>query len=98
MFHSISENKDRKESIRVYQKPLNSNRVNFSFGLPEWQQKYSTTTNEFYTKKKLKGNREILNKDYLTPNYSGFKLVHFPQKEPFLTSNKRDFKEYNRTE
>ena len=98
MFHSISENKDRKESIRVYQKPLNSNRVNFSFGLPEWQQKYSTTTNEFYTKKELKGNREILNKDYLTPNYSGFKLVHFPQKEPFLTSNKRDFKEYNRTE
>ena len=63
MFYSISENKGRKESIRVYKTPLNSNRVNFSFGLPEWQQKYTTTTNEFYTQKNLVGNRLILNKD-----------------------------------
>jgi len=98
MFYSISENKGRKESIRVYGKPLNSNRVNFTFGLPEWQQKYSTTTNEFYTTKNLIGNRLILNKEYLTPNYSGFKLIHFPQKEPFLTSNKRDFIEFKRKE
>ena len=97
MFRSISENKDRIESIRVYKQPLNSNKVNFSFGLPEWQQKYSTTTNEFYTKKKLTGNREIINKEYLKSNYSGLQLIHFPQKEPFLTSNKRDFKIYNRT-
>ena len=96
MFYSISENKGRKESIRVYKTPLNSNRVNFTFGLPEWQQKYTTTTNEFYTQKNLVGNRLILNKDYLTPNYSGFKLIHFPQKEPFLTSNKRDFIEFKR--
>ena len=94
MFYSISENKGRKESVKVWDKPINANRVNFKFGLPEWQQKYSTTTNEFYTQKKLTGNRLTLDKEYLTPNYSGFKLIHFPQKEPFLTSNKRDFKEY----
>ena len=98
MFYSISENKGKKESIRVYRTPLNSNRVNFSFGLPEWQQKYSTTTNEFYTQKNLTGNREILDKEYLSPNYSGIKLIHFPQKEPFLTSNKRDFIEFKRKE
>ena len=98
MFSSISENKKQKPCIRVYGTPLNSNKVNFTFGLPEWQQKYSTTTNEFYNQKKLTGNRIILQKDYLSPNYSGFKLIHFPQKEPFLTSNKRDFIEYNRKE
>ena len=94
----MTENKKQKLCIRVYGKPLNSNRVNFTFGRPEWQQKYSTTTEEFYNQKKLSGNRIILNKDYLSPNYSGFKLIHFPQKEPFLTSNKRDFIEYNRKE
>ena len=98
MFSSISENKKQKPCIRVYGTPLNSNKVNFTLGLPEWQQKYSTTTNEFYNQKKLTGNRIILQKDYLSPNYSGFKLIHFPQKEPFLTSNKRDFIEYNRKE
>ena len=98
MFSSISENKKQKPCIRVYGTPLNSNKVNFTFGLPEWQQKYSTTTNEFYNQKKLTGNRIILQKDYLSPNYSGFKLIHFPQKEPFLTPNKRDFIEYNRKE
>ena len=98
MFSSISENKKQKPCIRVYGTPLNSNKVNFTFGLPEWQQKYSTTTNEFYNQKKFTGNRIILQKDYLSPNYSGFKLIHFPQKEPFLTSNKRDFIEYNRKE
>ena len=94
MFYSISENKGRKESVKVWDKPINANSVNFKFDLPEWQQKYSTTTNEFYTQKKLTGNRLTLDKEYLTPNYSGFKLIHFPQKEPFLTSNKRDFKDY----
>ena len=97
-YYSISENKGRKESIKVWDKPINANRVDFKFGLPEWQQKYSTTTNEFYTQKKLTGNRLTLDKEYLTPNYSGFKLIHFPQKEPFLTSNKRDFIEFKRKE
>ncbi len=44
MFYSISENKGRKESIKVWDKPINANNVNFKFDLPEWQQKYSTTT------------------------------------------------------
>ena len=42
MFYSISENKGRKESVKVWDKPINAN--NFKFDLPEWQQKYSTTT------------------------------------------------------
>ena len=95
MFRTISENKGRKESIRVYGIPLKSNKHNFDFGRPEWQQKYSTTTGEFHTNKKLTGNREILEQDYLKPNYSGFKLIHFPQKKPFLTSNARDFIKFN---
>ena len=44
MFYSISENKGRKESVKVWDKPINANSVNFKFDLPEWQQKYSTTT------------------------------------------------------
>ena len=95
MFRAISENKGRKECIRIYGVPLRSNRVNFSFGRPEWQQKYTTTTGEFHCKKKLTDNRHILDKEYLKPNFSGFKLIHFPQKKPFLTSNARDFIPYN---
>ncbi len=33
-----------------------------------------------------------MNKPYLKSNYSEIEYVHFPNKEPFLTSNKRDFK------
>jgi hypothetical protein len=60
MFCNLSKNKGRKESIRVYGIPLKSNRVNFTFGRPEWQQKLATTHNHFYDLKKLTGNREIL--------------------------------------
>ncbi len=95
MFSTISENRGRKESIRVYGIPIKSNKVNFSLGRPEWQQKYSTTTGEFHCNKKLTDNRIILDKEYLKPNYSGFKLIHFPQKKPFLTSNARDFISFN---
>ena len=91
MFCNLSKNKGGKESIRVYGVPLRSNRVNFTFGRPEWQQKLATTHNHFYDLKDLKGNREILDKPYLKRDYSGFKLIHFPQKRPFLTSNARDF-------
>jgi hypothetical protein len=38
---------------------------------------------------------DLSDKKYLTPNYSNIEYVHFPNKEPFLTSNKRDFKTYN---
>ena len=97
MFSTISENKGRIGGIKI-KDPINSNKTNFIFGLPEWQQKYTTTTQEFFTPKNIKGNRLILDKEYLSPNYSGFKLIHFPQKEPFLTSNKRDFVEFKRKE
>ena len=95
MFSTISENRGRKESIRVYGIPIKSNKVNYSIGRPEWQQKYTTTTGEFHCNKKLTDNRVILDKEYLKPNYSGFKLIHFPQKKPFLTSNARDFISFN---
>ena len=91
MFSTISVNKGRNQSLRVYGIPFKSNKVNYSIGRPEWQQKYTTAYGEFYTKKKLYGNKEELNKEYLKPNYSGFKLIDFPQEKPFLTSNARDF-------
>lgn len=34
----------------------------------------------------------LADKPYLKSNYSNIEYVHFPNKEPFLTSNKRDFK------
>ena len=73
-------------------KPIEGNNTNYTLGRPEWQQKWETKYQEFYTEKDLHNNREILNKPYLKPNYSGFEYVHFPNKEPFLTSNQRDFK------
>ena len=91
MFSSISENKGRKQGLRISGIPVKSDKVNFSFGRPEWQQKYTTTYGELHNKKKLYGNKEELNKEYLTPNYSGFKLIHFPQAKPFLTTNARDY-------
>ena len=91
MFSTISENIGRTQSIRVSGIPFKSNKVNYSIGRPEWQQKYTTTYGELHNKKNLFGNREELNKEYLKPNYSGFKLIHFPQEKPFLTSNARDF-------
>ena len=95
MFSTISENKGKPDSKRVCGLPLKSYKSNFSFGLPEWQQKITTINRELHSPKKLTGNREILNKEYLKPNYSGFKLIHFPQKKPFLTSNSRDFIYFN---
>ena len=95
MFTTISENKGSKESKRVCGIPFKSYKSNFDFGRPEWQQKFTTTNREFHCPKKLMGNREILDKEYLKPYYSGFKLIHFPQKKPFLTSNARDYIFFN---
>lgn len=44
---------------------------------------------------KLENNKVKLDKPYLKPNYSNFEFKHFPNKEPFLTSNKRDFKPFS---
>ena len=95
MFATITEDKGKKTCKRICGRPLESNKVNFNFGRPEWQQKFSSTSREYHSPKKLKGNREILDKDYLKPNFSGFKLIHFPQEKPFLTSNARDFIFFN---
>ena len=91
MFRTISENKGKQDCKRVLGLPLKSYKSNVSLGRPEWQQLYTTTMREFHCPKKLTGNREILDKEYLKPNFSGFQLIHFPQKKPFLTSNARDF-------
>jgi hypothetical protein len=96
MFSTISENLGRQSSKYIfYGVPLKSNKTNYSLGRPEWQQEFTTTNRELHNVKKLTGNREIIDKDYLKPNYSGFKLIHFPQEKPFLTSNGRDFIFFN---
>ncbi len=92
MFASISINPPCPSGKRVVGKPVEGNNTNYSLGRPEWQQKWETKYQEYFTEKDLHNNREILNQPYLKPNYSGFEYVHFPNKEPFLTSNQRDFK------
>lgn len=95
MFSSLSVNPDVGNGKRVCGKPIDSQKVNFSLGRPEWQQKYQSTSSEYHCKKQLTGNRAILTQEYLKPNYSNFELTHSPQKNPFLTSNARDYKKYN---
>ena len=95
MFRNLSKNKIIPKGKKVFSNNLPTNKVNFSFGCPEWQQKYISTTKDFYNRKKLIGNREIIEKDYLKPGFSNFELVHFPNKKPFMTSNIRDFKNHN---
>ena len=90
MFASISINPPCPSGKRVVGKPVEGNNTNYSLGRPEWQQKWETKYQEYFTEKDLHNNREILNQPYLKPNYSEY--VHFPNKEPFLTSNQRDFK------
>ena len=93
MFRTISENKGRNQSKKMVEGvPIKSNVVNIRIGRPEWQQSYSTASREFHNLKKLTGNKADLDGlEYLKPNFSNFKLVHFPQKKPFLTSSARDF-------
>ena len=98
MFASISQNPPIPHGKRVVGKPVEGNNTQYTLGLPEWQQKWETKYQEHYTEKDLHNNREILDKPYLKPNYSNFEYVHFPNKEPFLTSNRRDFKPIHMTE
>ena len=90
MFASISINPPCPSGKRVVGKPVEGNNTNYTLGRPEWQQKWETKYQEYFTEKDLHNNREILNQPYLKPNYSGFEYVHFPNKEPFLTSNQRE--------
>ena len=98
MFASISQNPPIPHGKRVVGKPVEGNNTQYTLGLPEWQQKWETKYQEHYKEKDLHNNREILDKPYLKPNYSNFEYVHFPNKEPFLTSNRRDFKPIHMTE
>jgi hypothetical protein len=36
---------------------------------------------------------ELKDREYLKNNFSNFEYKHFPSKQPFMTSNMRDFKE-----
>ena len=98
MFSKLSLNRKVPGGKRTFDSIMCSNKSSFSFGLPEWQQSYTTTSKIFHSKKNLKDNIAILDKDYLKPNFSGFKLIHFPQAKPFLTSNRRDFIKYSITD
>ena len=90
MFSNLSINPFLVEG-RIVDRPQKGNKSQYSLGLPEWQQDYQSTHRDLYTPKNLHGNRAILDKPYLKPNYSGFQLHLFPQEKPFLTSNLRDY-------
>ncbi|MCQ2819121.1 MAG: hypothetical protein MJ252_17805 [archaeon] len=96
MFMQISDD-DPNQFIpydtRVCGKPMNSQESNFSFGRPEWQQNWTTVNKIFHNEKNIKESKIILDKPYLKANYSTLQFNHDPSKDPFLTSNKRDFKE-----
>jgi hypothetical protein len=90
MFSNLSINPFLVEG-RIVDRPQKGNKSQYSLGLPEWQQDYQSTHRDLYTPKNLHGNRAVLDKPYLKPNYSGFQLHLFPQEKPFLTSNLRDY-------
>lgn len=98
MFASITENPILPHGKRVCGKPVDSQETNFEFGLPEWQQKWTTKYRDYYTEKDLRECKNILDKPYLKPNYSCFEYLDFPSPQPFLTSNMRDFKPIHMTE
>ena len=92
MLSKISLNPITKRGLKKPGNILNSQKVNFSFGLPEWQQPFKSTSQIYYDQKTLQGNRVVLNNKYLKPNYSQIEFKSCPQDKPFLTSNQRDFK------
>jgi hypothetical protein len=90
MFSGLSINPFLTEG-RIVERPQQSNQSQFDLGNPDIKYKIQSTHRDLYTPKPLNGNRAVLNKPYLKPNYSGFQLKLFPQEKPFLTSNLRDF-------
>jgi len=95
MFRTISINPPIKHGKRKVGKIIDSQKVNFSIGRPEWQEEIKSTSQIYYDKKRLTDNKMILNKKYLKRNYSQVDLHNYPQENPFMTSNKRDFKTIN---
>ena len=92
MFRTISINKPINHGKKAVNKIIDSQKVNFSIGRPEWQQDIKSTSQIFYDKKRLTDNKIILNKNYLKRNYSQIDLQNFPQENHFMTSNSRDYK------
>ena len=92
MFRTISINKPEKQGKKKFINIIDSQKVNYSIGRPEWQQEFKSTSRIFHDVKNLNDNRFILNKNYLKKNYSQIDFLNYPQDNPFLTSNRRDFK------
>ena len=93
MFRTISLNDIKKHGKKQFPQTLETNKVNFSIGRPEWQQEIKSSSQIFYDKKRLTNNRYIINKKYLNKFYSQVDLFHSKQEFPFLTSNARDYHE-----
>ena len=95
MFKTISINKPIKHGKKRIGKIIDSQKVNFSIGRPEWQEDIKSTSQIFYDRKKIEDNKFILDKAYLKRNYSQINLKNYPQDNHYMTSNKRDFKKIN---
>ena len=95
MFKTISINQPIKQGKKKVNKIIDSQKVNFSFGSPEWQQDIQSTSRIFHDVKRLTDNTMILDKKYLKRNYSQVDIQNYPQDKPFMTSNMRDFKTLN---
>ena len=92
MFRSISVNNPTKHGKKIFNCITDNQKVNFSFGRPEWQQEFKSTSRIYHDIKKLTDNTMKLNKDYIKRNYSQFDMYNFPQENHFMTSNERDYK------
>ena len=93
MFRTLSTNIIEKHGKKQFAQSLETQKVNFSIGRPEWQQEIKSTSQIFFDKKRLTDNRYKLDKKYLNKFYSQVDLFHSKQEFPYLTSNARDFKE-----
>ena len=91
MFRTLSTNSIEKHGKKQFAQSLETQKVNFSIGRPEWQQEIKSTSQIFFDKKRLTDNRYKLDKKYLNKFYSQVDLFHSKQKFPFLTSNVRDY-------
>ena len=95
MFKTISINPPIRQGKKKINRIIDSQKVNFSFGRPEWQQKIQSTSRIFHDVKRLNDNTMILDKNYLKRNYSQVDIQNYPSDKPFMTSNMRDFKTLN---
>ena len=95
MFKTISINQPIKQGKKRVNKIIDSQKVNFSFGRPDWKQDIQSTSRIFHDVKRLTDNTMILDKKYLKRNYSQVDIQNYPHDKPFMTSNMRDFKTLN---